>query len=663
MLLVMMVGSRCVRVSITTFTPPLFCLYFVLCLHYPFICFPVDHNSSHTKRVGSVTRKKNTKVNTKSQLLFNSESPLQEITDSQNCSEFVPQSDSLDDFKIPLRRTPASTNLAKKTSKKSLSVKSNKGRENVENDSKTVKSLSHNSRCSEISSQHEQDFQKYRNQSCSSTSPESDNFDFGVPIQESTRIYSRASIDTILDITNISTGSGKELNLSGNPADVSQNTSYKQLNIQKVGKKRVSIGNFQRIEYKLQNLDLTNSGNSRSMENCSNINATNLYTTALDNSDAIEIMKCPEDSNLKSANTSMKSDTFYFDGKSGHSSSESSNSIGELHSPDQKFPNVKNLFQKPKSTTKNCSVENLSDNSSTYEVEDISIQTDENIQDRKSKNSGDNADSYNSEFSYIEVEDACLQTCPLSDGNTSSMKEEETFSKGGNSVSSSSNHSSYVDVQDTSTQAEVQKNTGARGDNLNSLQSASISHSNNKTIFFDAESEIDEMNLNAEKLKLDDIETKNNQVIFLPRKNATTKDQKQLPGNSISISFSSDEDENKKERYNIPDGFDSSSDDSEPFSFKTPKSVMKIGKIKTLVTDKYNTTNSSDENVPCGNVKVEDNGFKGDNHLQRKLNGRDGNTKGDNQQKRSVLEEIVSSDYEEESFKDAVENDSKLNWR
>jgi hypothetical protein len=37
----------------------------------------------------------------------------------------------LDDFKIPLRRTPASTNLAKKTSKKSLSVKSNKGRENV----------------------------------------------------------------------------------------------------------------------------------------------------------------------------------------------------------------------------------------------------------------------------------------------------------------------------------------------------------------------------------------------------------------------------------------------------------------------------------------------------------------------------------------------------
>jgi hypothetical protein len=243
------------------------------------------------------------------------------------------------------------------------------------------------------------------------------------------------------------------------------------------------------------------------------------------------------------------------------------------------------------------------------------------------------------------------------------MKEEENFSKGGNSVSSSSNHSSYVDVQDTSTQAEVQKNTGARGDNLNSLQSASTSHSNNKTIFFDAESEINEMNLNAEKLKLDDIETKNNQVIFLPRKNATTKDQKQLPGNSISISFSSDEDENKKERYNIPDGFDSSSDDSEPFSFKTPKSVMKIGKIKTLVTDKYNTTNSSDENVPCGNVKVEDNGFKGENHLQRKLNGRDGNTKGDNQQKRSVLEEIVSSDYEEESFKDAVENDSKLNWR
>jgi hypothetical protein len=45
--------------------------------------------------------------------------------------------------------------------------------------------------------------------------------------------------------------SGKELNLSGNPADVSQNTSYKQLNIQKVGKKRVSIGNFQRIKSKL----------------------------------------------------------------------------------------------------------------------------------------------------------------------------------------------------------------------------------------------------------------------------------------------------------------------------------------------------------------------------------------------------------------------------
>lgn len=629
-----MVVIRCVWVSITTFTPPLFCLYFVLCLHYLYICFPVDHNSSNTKRVGSVTRKKNTKVNTKSQLLFNFESPLQEITDGQNCSEFVQQSDSLDDFKIPIRRTSASTNLTKKTRTKSLSVKSNKGKENVENDSKTVN-------CSEISSQPEQDFQKYRNQSCNSTSPESDNLDFGVPIQESTRIYSRASIDTILDITNISTRSGKELNLSGNSADVSQNTSYKQLNIQKVGKKRVSIGNFQRIECELQNLDLTNCSNSRSTDNCSNFNVTNLYTTALDNSDETE--------NLKSANMSRKTDTFYFDGKSGHSSSESSNSTGRLHSPDQKCPNVKNLFQKPKSTTKNCSVENVSDNSSTYDVEDISIQTDINIQDRKSQNSSDNA-----ECSYIEVEDACLQTCPLIDENSS---------KGGNSVSSSSNHSSYVDVQDTSTQVEVQKNAGERGDNLNSLKSASTSHSNNKTIFFDAESEIDEMNLNAEKLKLDDIETKNNQVIFLPEKNATTKDQKQLPGNSISISFSSDEDENKKERYSILDRFDSSSDDSEMFSFKTPKSIMKMGKIKTLVTDKNNTTNSSDENVSRGNVKVEDKGLKGDNHLQRKLNGRDGNTKGDNQQKRSVIEEIVSSDYEEESFKDAVESDSNLNWR
>lgn len=629
-----MVVIRCVWVRITTFTPPLFCLYFVLCLHYLYICFPVDHNSSNTKRVGSVTRKKNTKVNTKSQLLFNSESPLQEITDGQNCPEFVQQSDSLDDFKIPIRRTSASTNLTKKTRTKSLSVKSNKGKENVENDSKTVN-------CSQISSQPEQDFQKYRNQSCNSTSPESDNLDFGVPIQESTRIYSRASIDTILDITNISTRSGKELNLSGNSADVSQNTSYKQLNIQKVGKKRVSIGNFQRIECELQNLDLTNSSNSRSTDNCSNFNVTNLYTTALDNSDETE--------NLKSANMSRKTDTFYFDGKSGHSSSESSNSTGQLHSPDQKCPNVKNLFQKPKSTTKNCSVENVSDNSSTYDVEDISIQTDINIQDRKSQNSSDNV-----ECSYIEVEDACLQTCPLIDENSS---------KGGNSVSSSSNHSSYVDVQDTSTQVEVQKNSGERGDNLNSLKSASTSHSNNKTIFFDAESEIDEMNLNAEKLKLDDIETKNNQVIFLPGKNATTKDQKQLPGNSISISFSSDEDENKKERYSILDRFDSSSDDSEMCSFKTPKSIMKMGKIKTLVTDKNNTTNSSDENVSRGNVKVEDKGLKGDNHLQRKLNGRDGNTKGDNQQKRSVIEEIVSSDYEEESFKDAVENDSNLNWR
>ncbi|CAG2214214.1 unnamed protein product [Mytilus edulis] len=254
----------------------------------------------------------------------------------------------------------------------------------------------------------------------------------------------------MLDTPDVSLG----LFQQGNGSDQissSKNHSYKDLNIMKSGKKRVSIGHFQQILYreqtenntnlcsKLQNLDLTNNSDG---EQVSSTNQTDLYTTAMS-------QKLNDNQNTNGLNAIEKSrKSVYFDARTGDSSSSSS-SFTELSPPHNK--QYKSL-NSPNSSAKNHNKRSDSEEHSSFEVADISIQTStsRNISPSKLKNEISCSGSDSSDF--VDVHDVSLQT---SIHNDCSSKTYENSSERNSSGQDSNTSCSFVEVQDISSQADV----------------------------------------------------------------------------------------------------------------------------------------------------------------------------------------------------------------
>lgn len=477
-------------------------------------------------------------------------------------------SESSDEFKIPLRRTPGSTDLTKK-GRKSKKDKENKEKNPVFERDKNIKQSSDESKILQNSMETSTNVHSY-DKSCNS-SPESDFLDLGVPVQESTRIHSRASIDTMLDIPNISLGLFQQENGSDQISS-SKNHSYKDLNIMKSGKKRVSIGHFQQILYreqtenntnlcsKLQNLDLTNNSDG---EQVSSTNQTDLYKTAMS-------QKLNDVQNTNSLNSIEKSrKSVYFDARTGDSSSSSS-SFTELSPPDNK--QYKSL-NSSNSSAKNHSKRSDSEEHSSFEVADISIQTSRNISRSKSEKLQKNERSSCSgsdSSDFVEVNDVSLQTSINND--CSSKTYDENSSERNSSGQDSNTSCSFVEVQDISSQADVKSSDDIPERSLPSQdRSGSLSprtNSKNKTIFFDAESDFEEISINNEK--------------------GVLKDQHEMSRNLISsgsYNFSSDDDsENNcqvklKKQRNVGNIF-SSDDEEEDLVENTYINNKKVRKSK-----------------------------------------------------------------------------------
>ena len=622
-----------------------------------FLDDPGASKSSPSGKLNSESKMKKSRSSTKSKLLCDSESPLKEITCNGGNVE---QSDSLEDFKIPIKRTPASTDLTKKTKTKMLSVKKTKEKENLQ----TICEDSRKSKFNAQQAENKQNFGTYRNTSSNSASPVSDSYDFGVPIQESTRIYSRASIDTLLDIPEISQNSiGQELNLSEKPLENSADLSYKQLKIEKVGAKRVSIGNFQTIEYKqleekdsilcskLQNLDLTDSGSEETKEVS---NVTGLYMTALCDSVSKERQEISDSSGLNSNSRSRKSDAFYFDAKSRFSTSSSSENTDLSSFDDKKQENSKKKLKNEVTFhSSEKSAKSHNEEGSSYEVVDMSIQTDNKVvQKETNKKSMDKTKSESSDSSYVEVRDLLLQTSHKCHGNNSHQNEEESSPKGHNLISSSNSDSSYIEVQDTSTQAkEGDKECGTNR-----------TGPRNKSIFSDSESESEETDVHSSRtnVKIPHLEAQDRKLASLTNKCVTASGQR----SSIltSAAFSSDDEDDvfkyaktgtlEQKTNSFQSNTFSSDDDDCAMSAKPVKQLCKNNSINIII--------SSDEESSGGNIqKGNDNSGKESCHSNKQeVNSR--SRKGCEQQK-SRIDEILSSD--EESFKDAIEDNSNVGWR
>ncbi|XP_071125029.1 germ cell nuclear acidic protein-like isoform X3 [Mytilus edulis] len=572
--------------------------------------------------------KKKTKIRKRKEigqtkLSFSSESPLKDIK-GNSMEENVHLSDSSDEFKIPLRRTPGSTDLTKK-SRKSKKDKENKEKNPVFERDKNIKQSSDESKILQNSMETSTNVHSY-DKSCNS-SPESDFLDLGVPVQESTRIHSRASIDTMLDIPNISLGLFQQENGSDQISS-SKNHSYKDLNIMKSGKKRVSIGHFQQILYreqtendtnlcsKLQNLDLTNNSDG---EQVSSTNQTDLYTTAMS-------QKLNDVQNKNSLNSIEKSrKSVYFDARTGDSSSSSS-SFTELSPPDNK--QYKSL-NSSNSSAKNHNKRSDSEEYSSFEVADISIQTStsRNISPSKLKNEISCSGSDSSDF--VEVHDVSLQTSINND--CSSKTCDENCSERNSSGQNSNTSCSFVEVQDISSQADVKSCHDKSETSLPSQdKSGNLSprtNSKNKTIFFDAESDFEDISINDDKV--------------------VSKDKQEMSRNLISsgsYNFSSDDDcesnceEKPKKQENIGSIF--SSDEEEDLVINT---YIYIDKKKVR-------KDSSEQEQVSGHI---------DNQSELSNETSDHSQE---QKQRSRIDTILS-DSEDECFKDAVKNKSKTNWR
>lgn len=391
---------------------------------------------------------------TKSKISFSSESPspLKEIQNSKRETALLTDSDP----EIPLRTTQASTDLTKKTKNHTKSI-------NKENNSlfEGVKKLQGANNSGKTNFK-----QPYR---CSSSSNESDNYDFGAPVQESTRIHSRDSIDTILDTP--------ENTL--NQFDSSKDDSFKQLDIQKKSsKKQVTVGSFPQVSlvYKQQQNNTDLSSKLDISDNVfENTTSSHMYTTAaLDN--LSDTTGCPKKvekfrrsvyydasadpemsnellNNLHKVEKSRKS--VYFDARTGNSSSSGS-SFTELSPPsrkssDQRHGNAITGLQ----TSKSQSSKQFSDDCdlSSFEVVDISIQTDgiENESKENEKNSiplhyreteknlpGKKSEDHGSDN---EIDDFSLQTTiKLPSGNHDNFRCDCRLLKGDNSKNSIENY-------------------------------------------------------------------------------------------------------------------------------------------------------------------------------------------------------------------------------
>ncbi|VDI41740.1 Hypothetical predicted protein [Mytilus galloprovincialis] len=570
--------------------------------------------------------KKNTKIRKRKEigqtkLSFSSESPLKDIK-GNSMEENVHLSHSSDEFKIPLRRTPGSTDLTRK-SRKSKKDKENEEQNPVFGKEEKITKCSDKSIILQNSMENSANVHSYH-KSCTS-SPKSDFLDLGVPVQESTRIHSRASIDTMLDTPDVSLG----LFQQGNGSDQissSKNHSYKDLNIMKSGKKRVSIGHFQQILYreqtenntnlcsKLQNLDLTNNSDG---EQVSSTNQTDLYKTAMS-------QKLNDVQNTNSLNSIEKSrKSVYFDARTGDSSSSSS-SFTELSPPDNK--QYKSL-NSSNSSAKNHNKRSDGEEFSSFEVADISIQTStsRNIYPSKLKNEISCSGSDSSDF--VEVHDVSLQT---SINNDCSFKTyDENCSERSSSVSDSNTSCSFVEVQDISSQADVKSCHDKSETSLPSQdKSGNLSprtNSKNKTIFFDAESDFEDISINDDKV--------------------VSKDKQEMSRNLISSGS-----------YNF-----SSDDDSESNCEEKPKKQENVGSIFS----------SDEEEDLVINTYIDKKKVRKDSSEQEPVSGRMDNQSelsnetsdhSQEQKQRSRIDTILS-DSEDECFKDAVENESKNNWR
>ncbi|CAC5414578.1 Acidic repeat-containing protein [Mytilus coruscus] len=578
--------------------------------------------SSHNEKKNMKTRKR--KEIGKTKLSFSSESPFKDIK-GNSMEDNVPLSDSRDDFQIPLRRTPGATDLTRK-SQKSKNDKENKNQNPMFEKDEKMKQSSEISKILQNSVETNTNDQSYH-KNCHS-SPESDFLDLGVPVQESTRIHSRASIDTMLDIPDVSLGLFQQENLSDQIYSY-KNHSYKDLNIIKSGRKRVSIGHFQQIIYreqtenntnlcsKLQNLDLSNNSEE---EQASTSNQTDLYTTATSK-------KFIEVQNTKGLNSIEKSrKSVYFDARTGDSSSSSS-SITELSPPDNKqFKS----FDSSNSSSNNHSKRSDSEEHSSFEVADISIQTSRNISlsklEKIQKNESGCSGSDSSDF--VEVHDISLQTS-IND-HCSSKKYDENSSERNSSDQDSNTSCSFVEVQDISSQDDVKSSGDIPERSLPSQDKSgnlsSRTNSKNKTIFFDAESDFEEININDEKVALKDKQETSRNII-----------------SSGSFNFSSD-------------------DDSENNCQEKPKKHHTVG----------NTFSSDEEEelVKITYINNEKVRKSKDCHEQEQVSGHVDNqseltneTSAHGQEQQGSKIDDILNDSEDDCFKNAVENENKTNWR
>ncbi|XP_076117524.1 uncharacterized protein LOC143085181 isoform X2 [Mytilus galloprovincialis] len=583
-----------------------------------------DQSKSVQKEKKKTKIRKRTEIG-QTKLSFSSESPLKDIK-GNSMEENVHLSHSSDEFKIPLRRTPGSTDLTRK-SRKSKKDKENEEQNPVFGKEEKIKKCSDKSKILQNSMENSANAHSYH-KSCTS-SPESDFLDIGVPVQESTRIHSRASIDTMLDSPDISLGLFQQENGSDQIYS-SKNHSYKDLNIMKSGKKRVSIGHFQQILYreqtenntnlcsKLQNLDLTNNSDG---EQVSSTNQTDLYTTAMS-------QKLNDVQNTNSLNSIEKSrKSVYFDARTGDSSSSSS-SFTELSPPDNKQDKSLNSSN---SSAKNHSKRSDSEEHSSFEVADISIQTSRNISRSKSEKLQKNERSSCSgsdSSDFVEVNDVSLQTSINND--CSSKTYDENSSERNSSGQDSNTSCSFVEVQDISSQADVKSSDDIPERSLPSQdRSGSLSprtNSKNKTIFFDAESDFEEISINNEK--------------------GVLKDQQEMSRNLISSGS-----------YNF-----SSDDDSENNCQVKLKKQRNVGNIFSSDDEEEDLV----ENTYIDNKKV-----RKSKDCTEQVSGHVGNQselsnepsdQSQEQKQRSRIDTILT-DSEDECFKDAVENESKPNWR
>ncbi|XP_063415485.1 uncharacterized protein LOC134697258 [Mytilus trossulus] len=578
--------------------------------------------------------KKKTKIRKRKEigqtkLSFSSESPLKDIKDN-SMEENVHLSDSSDEFKIPLRRTPGSTDLTRKN-RKSKKNKENKEQNPVFEKDEKIKQSSEKSKVLQNSMETSTSMNVHSYHKSCTSSPESDFLDLGVPVQESTRIHSRASIDTMLDTPDISIGLFQQ-EKGSDQIYSAKNHSYKDLNVMKSGKKRVSIGHFQQILYreqtenntnlcsKLQNLDLTNN---------SEANQTDLYTTAMSE----KLNDVHNTNGLNSIEKSRKS--VYFDARTGNSSSSSS-SFTELSPPDNK--QYKSL-NSSNSSSKNHNKRSDSEEHSSFEVADISIQTSRNIslsKCEKLQNNESSSCSGSDNSDFVEVNDVSLQTSINND--CSSKTYDENCSERNSSGQDNNTSCSFVEVQDISSQADVKSSDDLRERiSLPSLdRSGSLSpktNSKNKTIFFDAESDFEEISINNEKGVLND--------------NKQEMSRNMISSGSYNFSSDDDTENNCQEKPKKPQHIGSifSSDEEEDLvinTFKGDKKVRKDNKkVRKDTGEKEQVSGHIDNQSELSNETS-------DHSLEQK--------------QRSRIDTILT-DSEDECFNDAVENKSKTNWR